>query len=392
MNILIVHETEYIKKVVFEYQIIPEIWASSKHRVFVIDYPTAWEKNNWLDFGSLKTQVLKNVSRAGKAKGVTLIRPGIIKIPGLSRLSAFIAYFFIIPAVIKKYKIEKIMLYSAPTNGLQTLFWAKRYKIPVHFRLLDVLHQLVPNKLLSKVTYQLEKVVYKRSDEMTAITPKLADYAVKMGANKETTSYLPTASDSDFFYYQKKDSALLTQFKFKKGDKVLLFAGTLYNFSGLDHLIRFWTKHKNNYPRLKLLILGHGEQMELLRKLVKVGHLENKIVLTGFINYAELAKYVNLADICINPFEINDVTDIIFPSKIYQYLACGKPVIATRLRGLTELFPDNKGKNNIYYFNLAKPREFFNLASKIKKEKIKDTNPSLQEIAKILRRKLKGLQ
>jgi glycosyltransferase involved in cell wall biosynthesis len=391
MNILVVHETEYIEKVVFEYQIIPEIWASKGHNIYVIDYPAAWKKKNWFDFGSLRTQFLPNVQRAKKKRGVTLIRPGVIKIPGLDRLFAFIAYFFIVPKVIKKYKIEKIMLYSVPTNSLQTLFWAKLYKIPVHFRLLDVLNQLVPNKTLSKITYKMERMVYKRVNELTAVTPKLTNYAIAMEANSETTTYLPTASDLDLFYYQDKDPDLLTKYNIKKNETVVLFAGTLYNFSGLDHLIKYWAKHKNNYPGLKFLILGHGEQTETLQQLIKAGGLENKVILTGFIDYAELNKYINLADICTNPFEINKVTEIIFPSKVYQYLACEKPVIATRLSGMIDIFPDNNGKNNIYYFNYKKPKEFFDLVLKIKRRKIKDLNPSLQDISTILEKRLKEL-
>ena len=124
---------------------------------------------------------------------------------------------------------------------------------------------------------------------------------------------------------------------------------------------------------------------------IKINDLVNNVIITGFINYSELAKYINLADVCINPFDINKITNIIFPSKIYQYLACEKPVIATRLAGLVDLFPENGGSNNIFYFDLNKPKEFFILTDRIKYKRIKDQNPSLQKIASILERKLEKL-
>lgn len=392
MNILFVHETEYIDKAVFEYQIIPEILASKGHHVYVIDYPTAWKKNGLLDFGSFKTQYFHQVKKANKKKGITLIRPGIIKIPILSRISAFIAYFFIISNAIKKYKINKIVLFAVPTNGLQTILLAKRYKIPILFRLLDVLHQLVPNKALSRPTYLMEKIVYRNISEIIAVTPRLANYAVRMGGSKNTTSYVPTGSDADLFYPQKKDGALLRRYGLKKKERIILFAGTLYNFSGLDRLIKILPHHLKKYPHLKFLIVGRGQQLKYLKELINTYRLQNNIIFTGFINYPDLAKYINLADICINPFEINKITNPIFPGKIYQYLACGKPVIATRLKGMIDLFPDHQGEDNIYYFNLNKPDEFYGLIGKIKKRKIKDTNPSLQEIAKIFEKKLLNLK
>ncbi len=392
MNILFIHETEYIKKVVFEFQIIPEILASRGHNVYMVDYPMCWDKKGPFDIGSFKTQYLTDVRKAGKKKGITLIRPGIIKIPIISRLIAFVSYFFVIRDAIVKYKIDKIVLYSAPTNGIQTIFWAKRYKIPVHFRLLDVLHQLVPSKLLSLPTYLIERYVYKRVSEITAITPMLTKYAIEMGGDPKTTSYLPSGSDLDLFYPEEKDIELLKKYEIKTTDQVILFAGTLFDFSGLDVIIRYMAENKNIAEDIKFLIVGHGQQSGLLKKLIKENNLEQRIILTGFIDYAKLAKYINLADVCINPFQINKITNIIFPGKIYQYMACEKPVIATRLAGVIDIFPDNAGKNNIFYFDLNNPKEFFDIAKKIGKTKIKDVNPSLQEISNILYEKLEKLK
>ncbi|AKM82214.1 TPA: hypothetical protein DD449_03860 [Candidatus Berkelbacteria bacterium] len=386
MNILVIHETEYVKKVVYEFQIIPELLASNGHRVFVIDYPMAWKKSNLFDLGSFKTEYYLNVKKANKKKGVTLIRPGIIKIPGISRLFAFFSYFSLIKKTIKKYKINQIILYSVPTNGLQTLYYAKKYKIPVHFRMLDVLHQLVPSKLLSWPTYLMEKYIYKRVTEITAITPRLVKYAIKMGGDPKTTSYLPTGSDADLFFPQKKNIDLIEKFWIKKQDNVVLFAGTLYNFSGLDILIKYLGENPKLKRNLKMIIVGHGEQEGLLKKMIKEYNLDKNVFLTGFIDYLELNTYINLADICINSFQKNNITNIIFPSKIYQYLACGKPVVATKLKGLLELFP--VGNKNVYYFNLKKPGEFFYLIHKIKHQKINIKNQSLQKIMTVIEEKL----
>lgn len=391
MNILVVHETEYIDKVVFEYQIIPEIWASSGHNVYVVDFPL-WRKKNFLDFGSLMTAYKTGVKKANKKCGITLIRPGIIKIPVLSRIIAFFEYFYLFPHILKKYKIDVIFLYSVPTNGLQILFWTDRFNIPVHFRLLDVLHQLVPSKILSKPTYLLEKAVYEKVDELTAITPRLTRYAIKMGANKKTTSYLPSGSDSDLFKPRRKNRLLLKKYHIDKSDKVILFAGTLYNFSGLDTLLEYFGKNTKKYPDYKFLIVGHGEQEHRLKELIDCYNLRKNVILTGFIKYEKLADYINLADVCINPFKINKTTNIIFPGKIYQYLACSKPVIATRLKGIVDIFPDNSSKKHgIFYYDSQKPQELLSIIKKIRLKKIIDTNPSLQVIAKDLERRLKKL-
>ena len=93
MNILVVHETEYIDKVIYEYQIISEILSTRGHNVYVIDFPTNWsksEQNNWIS----EETIYSNVSRANKSNGITLIRPAFIRIPVISRITAFFSYFF----------------------------------------------------------------------------------------------------------------------------------------------------------------------------------------------------------------------------------------------------------------------------------------------------------
>lgn len=389
MNILVVHETEYIEKVIFEYQIIPELWASRGHNVFVVDYPL-WREKRPFTFFPLKPAYITGVKKTNKKKGVTLVRPTLVPLPLLGRLFAFVQYFFLIPHVIKKYKIDVIFLYAAPNNGLQTLYAAKRYNIPVHFRLLDVLHQLVPIRCLSLPTLWAEKWIYPRVDELTAITPRLTKYAIKMGAHKKTTSYLPSGADKDLFFVAPKNKQLMNKLGIAPTEKVVLFAGTLYNFSGLDILISYLGKNPNLYPGYKLVIVGHGVQWQKLKKIIRHYHLEKKVIMTGFVEYSQLNKYINLSDVCINPFLINKITDIIFPGKIYQYLACGKPVVASPLRGIVDIFPINNNAG-ILYARTTNPKETMDTIKKALKAKVNDKNPCLQEISFVLEKKLARL-
>lgn len=389
MNILVVHETEYIEKVIFEYQIIPELWASDGHNVYVIDYPLHRKKNPF-SIASLKTSYTTGIKKTNKKRGITLIRPAMGHIPLIGRVFAFVQYCFLIPRVIKQYKIDVVFLYAVPNNGLQTLCAAKRYNVPVHFRLLDVLHQLVPNRSLRSLTFWAEKLIYPRVDELTAITPRLTKYAIKMGANKKTTSYIPSGADKELFFATKKDEQLMKKFNILASDKIILFSGTLYNFSGLDILITYFGKNIKLYPNYKFVIIGHGVQEKRLRQIISEYGLEKRVIMTGFIDYRQLNKYINLADVCINPFLINKTTDIIFPGKIYQYLACGKPVVASPLRGVIDIFPKNN-KVGIFYAHSTSPKNTMHVIQKAIKAKVKDTNPSLQEISLILEKRLARL-
>jgi polysaccharide pyruvyl transferase CsaB len=62
----------------------------------------------------------------------------------------------------------------------------------------------------------------------------------------------------------------------------------------------------------------------------KLSALTN-VRLYGHQPYADLPACLRLFDVCIIPFKINTVTEATDPVKFYEYIAGGKPVVATRL-------------------------------------------------------------
>jgi hypothetical protein len=88
VNILFIHEVDWLKKLVFEIHNLAEILSVHNHNVYAIDYDDTWQKNGFFDLGSLKTKEFDGVSRAVPSSSVSLRHSGFIKIPGLSRLSS----------------------------------------------------------------------------------------------------------------------------------------------------------------------------------------------------------------------------------------------------------------------------------------------------------------
>jgi glycosyltransferase involved in cell wall biosynthesis len=113
----------------------------------------------------------------------------------------------------------------------------------------------------------------------------------------------------------------------------VLFMGTIYRFSGLDRVIRDWKSVLAVFPTATLLIVGAGEDQTRLAALAHEVGVTSNVTFTGMQPYSALPEFIRSSDICINPFELNGITGKILPTKLFQYLACGKPVVATRLPG-----------------------------------------------------------
>jgi len=339
MNILFVHEVDWLNKVVFDIHSLSESLSLLGHQVYAIDYQEARGRNGVFDLRNLKTKEFNGVSRAFSGASVCLRRPGFIKIPGLSRLSASFTHYLEIQKTIKDKSIDAIVLYGVATNGLQTTYLARKFNIPVVFRSIDILNQLAPYPALRPITRFLEKRVYSKVDMILTLTPKLSDYVIGKGAGKSRVKLLPMPVDTGLFHPLIDFSEIRQQWGLNEEDKVILFIGTLFDFSGLDALIPRFAEVIKQIPQAKLLIVGDGPQRPKLEGIIADLGLQKQVIITGFQPYETMPQYINLAALCINTFLTTEATRDIFPGKIVQYLACGKAVIATSLPGMIAVIP-----------------------------------------------------
>ncbi len=340
MNILFIHEIDWLKKVVFDIHSLAETLAASGHNVYAIDYEDTWQKKSFWDFGTFKTREITSKERAVPEAAVTIRRPGFIKIPGISRVTAAVTHYFAIKKIIREKKIDVILLYSVPTNGLQALAAAGKAGVPVIFRSIDMLHGLVSNPVLGWATRCLEKRVYPRAGLILTITPNHTRYVVKMGADAAKVKLLPLPVDTGLFRPGLDSAEIRQKWSLSPQDKVVLFIGTLFSFSGLDGFLREFPRIVRQVPDARLLIVGDGSQRKELEGIIQKLGLREQVIVTGFQPFTSMPQYINLAAVCINPFLNGPATRDIFPGKIIQYVACGKAVVATPLLGITSLISD----------------------------------------------------
>jgi len=339
MNILFVHEVDWLAKVVFDIHFLSEALSLLGHKVFAIDYENGWSRDGFLNLGSLRTKQVDGVSRAFSGASVCLRRPGFIRIPVLSRISATLTHYLEIQKTIREKGIDVIVLYSVPTNGLQTIYLARKFNIPVVFRSIDILNILVSYPVLRPVTRLLEKKVYSKVDAVLPNTPQYSEYVASMGVAESKVKFLPFPIDTNLFRPSVDCSEVRQKWGLKESDQVIVFIGTLFEFSGLDDFIRQFPQVIKEIPEAKLLIVGDGPQRPKLERIITESGLERQVIITGFQPYQTMPQYINLATICVNTFLISDVTMDIFPAKMVQYIACGKATVATALRGIVTLLP-----------------------------------------------------
>ncbi len=347
MKILVVHEVSYLDKIIYEYQILPEMLSMLGHEITVVDYDETWRSRLPMSRRiDLRTKVHTNAHRAYPAASVTVRRPGMIRWPLLCRISGAITNGLEVRKVLAHGKPDVILLYGLPTVGVQSIISGRWYDVPVVFRSLEVLNQLEPPSLAA-VTKVLERIVYRSVDRIVALTPRLQHHIASYGVPESRIRLLPCGVDAALFSPGNKNAALLARWNIAPTDPVIIFMGTIYRFRGLDRVITDFRKILRRHPQTKLLIVGWGEDEVRLKRLSLEHGVSGSVVFTGLQPYSLLPDIIRSSDICINPFELNAITRDILPNKVFQYLACGKPLVATRLPG-TEPFLSGEEHGVVY--------------------------------------------
>ena len=338
MKILFVHEVSYRKKVIYEMHEFPELLSLRGHEVTFLEFDEGkkvWQANQ----GPKREMISGRVHSQAK---VDLVSPFQLGIPGLDRLLATLTVLPTLNSLLKRGNFDAVVLYAVPTYGLQTLWLAKKYKVPVVFRALDVSHK-IRSSFLAPVIKWVEQLVYKKTDLLSANNPAMARYCTELSQRTSQTVVHFPPLDLSHFQNSSRDLALRSALGIAEGDRVIVYMGSFFYFSGLAHALDEFAEVSKSSPNIKLLLIGGGEQDSELRQKVAALGLDEKVVFTGFISYNELPRYLKIADVAVNTLEQTLVANVAFPNKVLQYMAAGLPVVSTRLDGLEQTFGERAG-------------------------------------------------
>jgi glycosyltransferase involved in cell wall biosynthesis len=341
MKILITQDTDWIRRFPAQQHHLAERLVTRGHEIRVIDYEILWQAKGKKELFSSR-QVFNNVSRIFKDTGITVIRPGILKIPILEYVSMLFTYNKEIKRQIEAFKPDVIIGHSILTNYL-SMRLSKRRSIPFLFHLTDAQHTIIPSRPLQPIGKIIESINFKNADRVVVINERLKDYAISMGASSSKTHVVRAGIDIERYNCNLDGGRIRERFGINKDDSVLFFMGLLYKFSGLKEVALELAKIKDKIPNIKLLIVGDGDAFEDLKKIQKDYDLENQIILTGRQPYKDVPEFIAASDICLLPAYNNKTMRHIVPIKMYEYMAMEKPVISTKLPGVMKEFGKDHG-------------------------------------------------
>lgn len=168
-----------------------------------------------------------------------------------------------------------------------------------------------------------EPAILKAVDIVTTNSLYLATYAK---AHNENTLYIGQGCEVEEF--EKKPTEVPAELATIKGP-IIGYCGALLSLRlDIDLLMNIATER----PDWNLVLVGPEDEDFKKSKL----HSMPNVFFLGHKEPFELPAYVHNFGVCINPQVVNQMTIGNYPRKIDEYLAAGKPVVATRTEAMEE--------------------------------------------------------
>lgn len=191
------------------------------------------------------------------------------------------------------------------------------------------------SKLRWILYYPIEKIMAKFTDVTININKE--DYEITKEKLKHKKCYLLNGVGLDLDKYKKLSSKEIQEkrkeFGIKDKDFVVLMIAEINKNKNHIQLINAMDILKYKYPNIKVLCIGDGTLKESLEKQIILRNLQNNIFILGY--RLDVNKLINISDIGILLSRREGL-----PRNIMEFMACGRKVIATDIRGCRDLICD----------------------------------------------------
>ncbi len=340
MRILVLQESDWVAKGPHQGHHLLERLRSRGHDVRVVDFEIRWADQHSPNRISSR-KIFLDVHKAVASGKLPVIRPAFLRFPILDIFSSVFTHAWEIRRQFREFKPDVVVGFGI-LNAFLGIWIARRHGVPFVHYVIDELYRLMPRRLLQGLSKVVEQADYRRATLVLSINIALRDYTLAMGAAPERAKVLAAGVDLTR-YLNAEGSEVRRRFGLTDRDIVLFYMGWMYPFSGLREVAETVVRSPSNKRNIKLLIVGKGELQALLATMAADPDNHKRIILEPWQPYDELPSYLAASDICILPAHSVDLMRNIVPIKMYEYMAAGKPVIASRLPGLVREFGEGHG-------------------------------------------------
>ena len=220
------------------------------------------------------------------------------------------------------------------------------------------LHDPMPELLMSifdlpeshfavRILKLLEKWSIRFADRVMTVNLRCKEIFSKRSCNPAKISVIMNAPDEKIFRFRESPAAM-------DGETgrpfVLMFHGSIVERHGLDLAVQAVQLVMKTVPGVQLRIYGSPTPfLDSVMASCRKDQLDGAVRYLGELNLEQIVKAIGECDLGLIPNRRSIFTQLNTPTRIFEYLACGKPVIAPRVPGISDYFSEE----DLLFFELG---------------------------------------
>ena len=266
--------------------------------------------------------------------GETLVSEGADLTSSLMKNKYDLRVIYRLSRMIRLEKPDILCIESSPL----TLFWgficAKLARVPC---ILTFIHNMrKPGFLARTKTDMIYRLILPGLQGIGVVSQARIDSMIKeYGLDRTKLALIQNGVDIPKFSKNENTDGLKRTLGISKNEKIVGMVGRLVSEKAYDVFLKASREIMRVMPETRFLIIGEGRLRQDLESLAKSLRIKDRVVFLGERN--DVPELINLFDVSVLSSRMESS-----PVTLLEYMACSRPIVATKVGGNAEIIQDQK--------------------------------------------------
>ena len=243
------------------------------------------------------------------------------------RLRRLALFFYRCRQAIQQFTPEIIIASGDTHFGVIGLIYARLARVPFVFDVYDDYTTFGSNRPPG-----MKRLFWKVIKKADAVICSSAPLMQKLNRQNKSVTVIENGVDTNLFKPNSRQMAR-EKLHIDQKDIVIGYFGFMGPNYGIKELINATRKLRNIYPRVRLLLAGKKHDHIS-------GFDHSNIDYRGVVNQKEIPLFINSSNVVVIPYRTDGQISLSNPCKLSEYLACGVPIVSTRVSNIPDILSD----------------------------------------------------
>jgi glycosyltransferase involved in cell wall biosynthesis len=191
-----------------------------------------------------------------------------------------------------------------------------------------------------------ERLSLAYADHVLTVTEEMRRNFQRRGADAGKMTVVVNVPDDRLFWPQGRETLAGRVARLKEGDRRdgvfrVVCHGAIERRYGFDLIVRAIARLKDDLPGMQFRFMGEGDYVDEVLACARALGVAPRVHYLGYVPFETMLEEILAADVAVVPVRRNPYSSLVHTNKMYEYMALGRPTIASRLDSVAAYFPED---------------------------------------------------